>query len=67
MPVKNFLQPIELTPPEQLDTLVESRRVYNLENCEFNVYESFQQAYNIPLQFNDLLISSMVKEDRSPL
>ena len=61
MPVNSFLQPIELTPPEQLDTLVENRRVYNLQNCEFNVYESYQQAYKVPLQFNDLLISSMLR------
>ncbi|MBO9566696.1 MAG: AraC family transcriptional regulator [Niastella sp.] len=61
MPVNNFLQPIELTPPEQLDKLVENRRVYNLQNCEFNIYESYQQAYSIPLRFNDLLISSMVR------
>lgn len=61
MPVKSYLNQIALTPIEQLDTLVESRRVFNLQNCEFNIYETYQQAYNVPLQFNDLLISSMVR------
>ncbi|WP_276480237.1 AraC family transcriptional regulator [Paraflavitalea pollutisoli] len=61
MPVKKFLDPIDLTPPDRLDTLVENRRVYNLHNCEFNVYESFQAAYRVPLRFNDLTISSMVR------
>lgn len=61
MPVKSFLYPIELTPPDRLDTLVENRRVYNLLNCEFNVYESYQAAYRVPLRFNDLTISSMVR------
>lgn len=61
MPVKNYVDLIPLTPPEQLDTLVENRRVYNLENCEFNIYETYQPAYQVPLRFNDLLISSMVR------
>ncbi|AXY75889.1 AraC family transcriptional regulator [Paraflavitalea soli] len=61
MPVKNYIHQIELTPPEQLDTLVENRRVFNLQNCEFNVFESYQQAYRVPLRFNDLVISSMVR------
>lgn len=61
MPEKNFLNPIALTPPDRLDTLVENRRVYNLQNCEFNVYESYQAAYRVPLRFNELTISSMVR------
>ncbi len=42
MPVKNYVHQIELTPPEQLDNLVENRRVFNLQNCEFNIFESYQ-------------------------
>jgi AraC-like DNA-binding protein len=61
MPVKNYLHQIELTPLAKLDALVENRRVYNLQNCEFNIFESFQQAYEVPLRFNDLVISSMVR------
>ena len=61
MPVKSYLQPIDLTPLEQLGTLVENRRVFNLRNCEFNVYESYQQAYQVPVRFHDLLISSMMR------
>jgi AraC-like DNA-binding protein len=61
MPVKNYLQQIDLTPSEQLDALVENRRVFNLQNCEYNIFESYQQAYHVPLKFNDLVISSMVR------
>lgn len=61
MPVKNYVHQIELTPPRQLDNLVESRRVFNLQNCEFNIFESYQQAYQVPIRFNDLVISSMVR------
>lgn len=58
---RNELEKIDLTHPKQLQTLVENRRVFSLDNCELNVYESYQQAYHIPLTFNDLVITSMVR------
>lgn len=61
MPVKHFVQPIDLTHPKQLQRLVENRRVYNLNNCELNIFESYQQDYRVPLTFGDFVISSMVK------
>ena len=61
MPSSNFLEPVSLTHPKYLQTLVESRRIFNLNNCELNVFETYQQAYHIPLAFNDLVITSMVK------
>lgn len=60
MVAKNYLQRIPLTRPENLQTLVENRRVFNLPNCELSVYESYQEAYRVPFSFNDLVISSMV-------
>jgi AraC-like DNA-binding protein len=61
MPVKHYIDSIELTNPKCLQTLVENRRVFNLRNCELNVFESYQEAYNVPLTFNDLVITSMVR------
>ncbi len=61
MPSKNYLQQVDLTHPKYLQTLVENRRIFNLNNCELNVFETYQQAYHIPLTFNDLVITSMVK------
>ncbi len=61
MPVKNYLHKIDLAQPEQLTTLVENRRVFNLQNCELNVFESYQQAWRVPLTFHDLVITSMVR------
>ncbi len=61
MPASNLLQPIALTPPGRLQTLTENRRIFNLKNCELNVFESYEQSYDVPLTFGDLVITSMVR------
>lgn len=61
MPANNYLQKIDLTNPKYLQTLVENRRVFNLTNCELNVFESYQQTYRVPLTFSDFVITSMVR------
>ena len=61
MPARNYLNKIELTHPKYLQTLVENRRVFNLQNCELNVFESYQETYRVPLTFPDFVITSMVR------
>lgn len=61
MPVKSYLHKIDLIQPKYLNTLVENRRVFNLQHCELNVFETYQQAYRVPLTFHDLVITSMVR------
>ena len=61
MPAKNQLQKIDLTHPGCLQTLVENRRIFNLKNCELNVFESYQETYRVPLTFSDFVITSMVR------
>ena len=61
MPAKKTLNKVELTNPKYLQTLVENRRIFNLENCELNIFESYQTAYHVPLTFNDFVITSMVR------
>jgi AraC-like DNA-binding protein len=61
MPRKNSLQHIDLTHPKYLQTLVENRRIFNLNNCELNIFESYQQAWRVPLTFGDFVITSMVR------
>lgn len=61
MSIKSFLNKIDLTQPRHLQTLVENRRIFNLENCELNVFESYQEAYRVPLTFHDFVITSMVR------
>lgn len=61
MPVKKRLHGIALTHPDRLQTLVENRRIFNLKHCELNVFESYEQAYQVPLTFQDFVITSMVR------
>jgi len=61
LPAKQTLQRIDLTHPKYLHTLVENRRIFNLQNCELNVFESYKQAYRVPLTFSDFVITSMVR------
>ncbi|OLY94988.1 AraC family transcriptional regulator [Cnuella takakiae] len=61
MAQKNTLRPVALTPSQNLQTLVENRRIFNLHNCELNVFESYREAYDVALTFPDFVITSMVR------
>lgn len=52
---------IPLTAPKNLLTDVENRSVYNLQNCELNVFETYRQSEQVHLAFHDLVITSMVR------
>lgn len=55
------LAPINLSDSTKLDTLVEHRRVFNLKDCELNIFETFQRSENVSLSYNGLVISSMMR------
>jgi AraC-like DNA-binding protein len=60
VPVKYRPNRLSITAPEKMDTLVENRRIYNLKSCELNLYETSQKAFDLPLTFNEFVISSMI-------
>jgi YesN/AraC family two-component response regulator len=61
MTASSIPQKIDLTHPKSVQTLVENRRIFNLKHCEMNVFESYQQAFDVPLSFSDLVITSMLR------
>ena len=46
---------------KELYTLVENRTLYSLNNCEFNIFETHEEAYGVKLKFEDLSFTTMVK------
>lgn len=59
--IGHSINPIALKNERSLFTLVENRSAYTLENCELNVFETHQAAYNVDLRFSDLVVTSMLR------
>lgn len=57
----HILNSVSLSRAESLQTLVENRTFYTLNSCELNVFETYTQSYNVPLTFNDFVITSMLR------
>lgn len=57
----HLLDKVGLTKRNNLQTLVENRSVYALDRCELNVFETYSKSLEVPLTFNDFVITSMLK------
>jgi AraC-like DNA-binding protein len=58
---KFLLHTPELTQQNQLVHLVENQTVFNLNNCEFSIYETHKAAFNVKLHFETMAFTAMLR------
>lgn len=58
---KYALAPINLSDTKSVTSLVENRRVFSLNQCELNIFETYQQCSDVVLSYNGLVITSMLR------
>ncbi len=58
---KFLLYTPDLTENEHLDSIVENKTTFRLNNCEFSLFETHKKTEDVKLKFNDLTFTAMLR------
>ncbi|AZA51697.1 AraC family transcriptional regulator [Chryseobacterium sp. G0201] len=58
---KFLLNTPELKTENQLLNLIENQTKFNLNNCEFSIYETHKTAFNVKLHFENIAFTAMLR------
>ncbi|MBN9297701.1 MAG: AraC family transcriptional regulator [Filimonas sp.] len=61
MPNSRNRSVITIPPDKRLHTLIENRRIFNLDKVELSIFDTCQTSYCIPFVCNEFVISQMIK------
>ena len=50
-----------MTENEHLDSIVENKTTFTLNNCEFSLFETHKKTEDVKLKFNDLTFTAMLR------
>ncbi|GEN68265.1 AraC family transcriptional regulator [Chryseobacterium rhizosphaerae] len=58
---KYLIDTPELTKENQLLNIVENQTKFNLNNCEFSIYETHKAAFDVKLHFDNIAFTAMLR------
>lgn len=57
----SLVKTLPFTPIKELNTLIEHKRVFNANDVELSIFETYQSATLVPLRFDDLVFINMIQ------
>ena len=61
---KTFINTLPFAEEKEIYTLVENKRSFFVDHLELHVFETYQAARAVPLQFDDMVLINMIQGDK---